>query len=909
MGRFAKEESLMSLFSHLREFFSRFFHRSQVDADLDEEFLAHIQRQAEDLERSGLSRPEAERRARMAFGSSEKAKEQCREELPVFWLETLWRDAIFGCRMLRKSPGFAAVAILTLALGIGVNTAIFSVVNGLFLHPPGVNQPDRLVVLRARYGKLGLRSLVVSAPDFAQIRDSKSIFQYAALEAPSDFNYSTGAFPERLRGAQVSWQWFDVFGARPMLGRVFTPEEDQPNAGHEVVLAYSAWRRWFGGDPSIVGRSVRLNQEDYRVIGVMAQGFAWPDPQIDVWAPLELAPADFAPNQTFNENYFAVACLQPGVSFLQASTYLNALVQRMIDNPIPSFAAPTYARDSQWGLFLLPLTTFIFGNLQTPILILGGAVAFVLLIACANIAGLLLAKAAGRSKELAVRAVLGASRARLIAQALSENVILGLVGIAAGLLVSYVGVRALLLAAPENLEASPFAFPLDGYVMSFTAIIGLLAVFVFAVVPAWHMSAPDPSDALHESGRSTTASRARQRFRSFLVAGELALGLALLAGTGLLLKSLSRISQVDPGFEPHGVMTAGLALPQMRYEKPEKQIAFFRAVLDRLSSTPGITAAGAGFPIPFTGSNSSGSFFIEGRPVAQGDAGPWGDVRYVTPGYFTALSIPLLKGRFFTDSDRTGSQTVAIVDENMARQYWPNEDPLGKQIRRNANDPWAVIVGVVGHIRFTQLAGDDSSNTSTQSSSAGVYYFPSYQTQAPFGFLIAKSTGDPSALAGAIRQSVRDVDPNQPVSDVKSMHARIADSLEPQRFATSLLAVFAILATLLSAIGLYGLVSYSITQRTNELGIRLTLGASRTDILGMILRESARIALIGTGAGIIVGLLLMYTLRSVLYGVSAYDPASFGGSALALILVAAVASFFPARRATRVDPIVALRYE
>jgi predicted permease len=899
----------MKLFAHLRSVVSGFFRPAQLHDDLDEEILAHLERQADDLQRAGLSRPEAERQARIAFGSSVKAAENCREQSPAFWLDTLWRDLTFGCRMLVKSPGFAVVAILTLALGIGANTAIFSVVNGLFLHPPGVNQPDRLVVLRVRYGKLGLKSIVVSVPDFAQIRDRKNIFQYAAVETTSDFNYSTETFPQRLRGAQVSWQWFDVFGARPILGRVFTPEEDQPNANREVVLAYSAWHRWFGGDPNIVGRNIRLNQQDYRMIGVMARGFVWPDPQIDLWSPLGLAPADFAPNQTFNEDYFAVARLQPGVSFAQASTYVNLVTQRVIDNPIPDFPAPTLARDSQWGMFLVPLTTFIFGDLQTPILILGCAVAFVLLIACANIAGLLLAKAAGRSKELAVRAALGASRVRLIAQALSENAVLGFLGVITGLLLSYLAIRALLLAAPENLAASPLAFPLDGYVLSFTAIIGFLAVLIFAVVPAWHMSAPDPNDALHESGRSNTASHGHQRFRSFLVVGELALGLVLLAGTGLLLKSLSRIGQVAPGFEPHGVMTAGLTLPQTQYDKPEKQLAFFRAVLDHLSSTPGVTAAGAGYPIPFTGSNSSGSFFIEGRPVAQGDPGPWGDDRYVTPGYFTALGIPLLKGRFFSDSDRTGSQPVVIIDENLAHQYWPNENPLGQQMRRNDRDPWAVIVGVVGHIRFTQLAGDDSSTAGTQSSASGVYYFPCYQSQAPFGFLLVKTSGDPRPLADAIRQSVRDVDPNQPVSDLKSMDARIAESLAPQRFATSLLAVFAVLATLLSAIGLYGLVSYSITQRTNELGIRIALGANRTDILRMVLRESARIALFGTSAGILVGLLLMHTVRSVLYGVSAYDPLSFAASAVTLILVALVASFFPARRATRVDPIVALRYE
>jgi len=814
-----------------------------------------------------------------------------------------WQNLRYGVRTLAKSPGFAAIAIATLALGIGANTAIFSVVNGLFLHPPGVSQPDRVVVQRVRYLKLGLTNIMVSAADFARMRDSRQVFQSAALADTGDFNYSAGEFPQRLRGANVSWQWFQVFGARPILGRVFTRQEDQPNANHEVVLAYHAWQRWFGGDASVVGRSIRLNEQDYRVIGVMGRNFLWPNPQTDLWTPLGLAQSEFAIDNTFNENFLAVARLQPGVSFAKASAYMGLLSSHFTDNRVKA-----YTEASQWGMFLMPLTTFVFGDLSTPLLILLGAVAFVLLIACANIAGLLLAKAAGRSKELAVRAALGASRQQLMAQTLSENLVLGALGVLAGLMVAPVGIRALLLAAPANLHADALSFPVDGYVLLFTIGVGLLAVLIFAAAPAWHMSRTDPYDALRESGRSTTASRARHRFRSFLVAGEIALGLVLLAGTGLLLKSLKRIAEVNPGFQPHGVMSAGLALPHSQYDTPEKQIAFFRNVLDRISSMPGISAAGAGYPLPFTGGNSSASFRIEGQAVAPGSPGPWGDVRYVTPGYFTALGIPLLKGRLFTDADRTGSQAVAVIDENLARQFWPNGDALGKELRRNDRDPWATIVGVVGHIRFTQLVGENSSSEGSQVASAGAYYFPIYQTQGAYGFLIAKSS-NPVAASEAIRRAVRDVDANQPVSDMKSMDARIAESLGPQRFAASLLAVFAALATILAAIGLYGLVSYSVAQRTNELGIRMALGASRGDVLRMVLGESAKIAAIGAGAGIVAGLLLTQAMQGVLYGVSAADPVSFGGAAVALILVALAASYVPARRATRVDPMVALRYE
>jgi putative ABC transport system permease protein len=818
-------------------------------------------------------------------------------------MHTLWQDVRYGWRMLAKSPGFTLMAVLTLALGIGANTAIFSVINMLFLRPPGVTHPEKVVVQRARYVKLGLKNIVVSAPDFALVRDSKNVFASAALESEADFNYTAGEWPQRLEGAQVSWQWFNVFGAKPVLGRVFTPEEDQPNTNREVVLAYGAWQRWFGGDASVIGRTIQLNEQPYRIVGVMRPDFHWPNPRIDLWSPLGLAPDDFAIQNTFNENYLAVARLQPGVSFAKASAYMDLLSKRVTDDP-----RAHYAKDAQWGMFLMPLTDFVFGELRTPILILGAAVAFVLLIACANIAGLLLAKTTGRSKELAVRAALGASRMRLVAQMLVENTVLGVLGIAAGLVMAQFGIRALLFTAPKDLAAG-VEFHLDGYVLGFTVIVGIIAVLIFGSVPAWHMSRVDPQDALHEFGRSNTGSLGRQKFRSLLVAGELALGLVLLAGTGLLVKSLSRIRDVNPGFQPHGVMTAGLSLPSAQYNTPEKQFAFFRGVLDKLSHAPGVTAAGAGFGLPFAGGNSSAGFDIEGRPTPPGDPGEHGDIRIVTPGYFSALGIPLLKGRYFTDDDRTGSQQVVLIDENLARQYWPNQDPLGKRIRNGNQAPWRTIVGVVGHIRFNQLAGEESSSSGAQSAGKGAYYFPLYQTEAPYGYLIARANGSAAGLADTIRQCVRETDPNQPVSDMKTMDGRIAESLGPQRFAANLLAVFAALAVLLTAVGLYGLISFSVAQRTNEIGIRTALGAERSDILRMILRQGATLALFGTAAGVVAGLVLTRTMQSLLYGVSAADPVSFAGAAILLILVALVACWLPARRAARIDPVVALRYE
>ncbi len=894
----------MNFRSRIQSWTKALLRRSRVEREMDAELRSHIVAYAEDLARGGMPEEEAMRRARIEFGSLERVKEECREARGVHFVEGLWQGLRFGLRMVRKSPGFTAVAVLTLALGIGANTAVFSIVNALFLHPAGVTHPRQVVVERARYLKIGLYNIPVSVPDFAKVRDSRRFFASAALEQDANFNYTGGDYPVDFGGSRVSWEWFDVFGAKPILGRVFTPAEDQPNANHEVVLSYGAWERWFGSNPNAIGRTIQLNGQPYRIIGVMGPDFHWPHPNTDLWTPLALPPTQYSVQNTFNESYLAVARLQPGVTFAQASAYMAVLSKRYANAAIQRFAEA-----SQWSIFLMPFADHVFGDLRTPIMILAGAVAFVLLIACANIAGLLLAKAAGRSKELAVRAALGASRKRLIAQALGENASLGILGVLAGLLLSQLGLHALLFAEPKGL-ATGMTFPLDGYVLGFTALAGILAVLVFGSVPAWHMSRMGPYHALRESGRSSTSSRGRQNFRAWLVAGELALGLVLLAGTGALLKSLARIADVNPGFDPHGVMTAALSLPKQQYDTPAKQNSFFRTVLDRLRETPGIADAGAGNLIPFVGTNSSASFEIQGKPTPPGSPGPHGDKRFVTPGYFTSFGIPLLKGRLFTDDDRKGSQLVTVIDDNLARQYWPNQNPIGQKIG-NGGKTWATVVGIVGHIRFTTLAGEESSSVMSQSGSKGVYYLCIYQMPgtATGGYLIAKSSGGAASAESAIRQAVRSVDPNLPVSDMMPMETRIAASLGPQRFAANLLAVFAGLAILLAAVGLYGLISYSVAQRTNEFGIRMALGARPKDVLRLVLLQGARLAVIGAGAGVVAGIILMRAMHSLLYRVSYADPLSFIGAAVLLMLIALLACYVPARRAMRVDPMVALRYE
>ncbi len=818
-------------------------------------------------------------------------------------MRTLLQDFRYAIRMLMKSPGFTAVAVLTLALGIGANTAIFSVVNGLLLHPYGIKHPERLMAIRARYEKLNLKSIVISAPDYTFVRDNKQTFAAAAIQTENDFNYATGAWPLRLRGARVSWQWFDVFEAKPLLGRVFTPEEDQPNANREVVLAYNTWKSIFGGDSDIVGRSVQLNQQPYKIIGVMGPEFQWPS-QTDLWAPLGLAPNAFVIDNIFNENYLAVARLQAGVKSSNAAAFLKMTSQKISDDP----RTQGYPKASGWGLFAVPFTEFVYGDVRTPLLILLGAVSFVLLIACSNVAGLLLARASARAREFAVRTALGGSPWRLARQMLTESVALAFLGMALGLVVAWEAVRALLWLAPENLS-SGLDIHLDLYVLLFTALIAGASAIIFGAAPAWQIAFLDPQQNLKQGRGTGEGSAGRHRFRSALVVAELSLALVLLASAGVFMKSLAKLKDVDVGFRPQGLMTAALALPDRQYDTPDKQIAFLSSALERLSNSAGVVSAAAGVPLPFSGFGGSASFNIEGRVAPPGDPGPHGDVRGVSPRYFETMGIRLLRGRVFTDQDRLGGQPVAIIDENLAHEYWPNQDALGQRIRNGNNSPWKTIVGVVTHVRHYQVVGEETSNIGTEGSAKGVYYFPLYQENSPAGFLIARANGDPAALAGVIRAAVHDVDPSQPVSDVRTMDQRIAMSMGPRRSAVTLLSVFAAMALTLAAVGLFGLIRFNVTQRTQEIGVRMALGASRRDILRMVLGESLRLALLGVAGGLLAAFTLTRVLTSLLYGVSATDPLTFAGTALLLTCVALLASWVPAWRATRVDPLVALRYE
>ncbi|MGH9431561.1 MAG: ABC transporter permease [Terriglobia bacterium] len=809
----------------------------------------------------------------------------------------LLQDLKFGLRMLAKNPGFTAVALLTLAIGIGANTVIFSMINGLLLHPAGIADRAHLFAIRVKYDKLNLKSIAISAPDFGDILKSKQVFSSAAAEHEESFNYRAADRPVRLLAAEVSWQWFDAFGARPVLGRLFLPEEDQPHNNHNVILAYQTWQGLFGGDPAVVGKPILLNRESYRIVGVMPPDFDWPR-RAQIWMPLALAPGEFSPNNYFNESYFVVARSKPQVSQAQAEALVHLLTQRLIEVAARQFGS-SYPKDSGWGMFALPFTEYAAGDLRTPMLILLGAVGFVLLIACSNIAGLILARSSARAKEFAIRVALGAQRRDLFRQMLIEGLLLTSGGAILGLAAAYGGVGVLPKLAPASLS-NGVAMQVDGHVLLFTAALAILAGIFLGVIPLGRLFSTQQYAVLKEEGRAVTSGLGRVRLREVLVGGQVALALVLLVGAGLLLKSLTHMAKVDPGFDPRGVMTASVQLPENQYNNDEKQAAFYRAVAQRLASLPGVSSAAFTVALPFSGFTPSSSFSIEGRVLAPGDPGPHSDLDWVTPGYFQAMRIPLLKGRLFTDQDRRGTQPVVVIDENLARRYWPNLDPIGQRLRRGSRSTWATVVGVVGHIDRSALVGD---------SGKGVCYYPMLQQPIPEAFLIVKTNTGPARMGRSIQAAVAAVDPAEPVAGLKTMEQYVAGSLGPQRIEVTLLGIFSGLALFLAAIGLYGVISYSVAQRTQEIGIRMALGAQRWQVWRLVVGQGMRLALVGVLIGALVASQLTRLLTSELFGVKAFDPATFALMSVVLLAVALLASYVPARRAARVDPIVALRHE
>ncbi len=810
----------------------------------------------------------------------------------------LFQDVRYALRQLRKNPGFTVVAILTLALGIGASVAVFSVTDAVLLNPSGIPRPANVVALRVKYKFGDLANIRFSPTDFGDAVTATDIFTSAAVMDGQDFNYSSGgSTPQRISGASVSWQWFDVFWARPELGRVFSPEEDQPNANHVVVLSYRAWQRRFGGDLGVIGRKLQLNDEPYEVVGVMGRDFAWPN-QAELWVPMGLPPGQyFDAKLRHNEYLFGVARLRPGITIEHANAYLRMRSEQDIVAEGPQ----GLGKASGWGMFCMPLIDLVSGDLRQPLFVLLAAVGTILLIICANIAGLQLARASGRQRETSIQIALGAGTTRLAQQALAEGFCISVAGAVLGLALARTLIPLLIMLAPADLMLN-ISVHMGKAVLLFSVAITVLCAVLCGVAPAWRLTRANWFQALQEGGRSEASSRGRQRVRSGLVVTEIALSLVLLLASGLLVRSLEKLDQVQTGFDPSGLMSAQVSLPASVYKNDQKQIAFYTALEERLKQIPGVTDAAMTSVLPFTNTPWSASFRIEGQTLAPNDPGPHGNNRYISPDYFAVMRIPLLRGRVLTPQDRLGSERVCVVDEELARRYWPGADPIGQhiQIALTPDSPWMTVVGVVAHTRASSLESDTTE---------GFFYMPLAQSPKSTVGIVARTTGDPERLSDAMAGAVGSLDPSEPLYDFKPMQERVEESLSGRKFLVILLSIFASLALVLAALGVYGIISYTVRLRSRELGVRIALGASRSTVLRLILVQGAKLACTGFFLGLFVTIVLGRVIGSLLYQISFLNPAALVGSSGVLAITILLACYLPARRAAKVDPMVALRYE
>ncbi|HJQ33856.1 MAG TPA: ABC transporter permease [Pyrinomonadaceae bacterium] len=811
---------------------------------------------------------------------------------------TFWQDVKYAARVLRKSPGFTAVALLAVALGVGANTAIFSVVNAVLLKPLNYKDAGELVLINHNYPKLDLKASV-SAPGYAYYRDNAKSFSNVAAGTGWAVNLTGEGEPERLQGIAVTPNMFQTLGIEPAQGRTFTPEEGQPGANKAVVLADNFWRRRFGGVP-VVGKNVMLNGEPYTVVGVMPPGFQfgreWAGQAPDIYGPLGFTPQQLDPNTGLtNENLGVVARLKPGVKAEQAQAELSSMAADLRRQYMPG------ADESNWGLLLTRFDEFVVGGIRKALLVLLGAVAFVLLIACANVANLMLARAAVRQKEIAVRSALGASRWRVARQLLTESVLLSVTGGAGGLLLAMWGVD-LLLKLDDTQIPRAAEVGLDSNVLLFTLGISILTGVIFGLAPAFQTSNVNLHDTLKEGGRSGRSALSGS-VRNVLVAVEIAFAVVLLVGAGLLIRSFMRLQQVDPGFQPRGVLAMLVSLPPNKYSDQARRATFDRQLLEQLRALPGVKSAATNTSLPMSGWNQSGSFRIEGRTVAPNESAPHGARWMPSEDYFQTMGIPLIKGRYFDARDTADAPGVAVIDETLARKYWPDEDPVGKRITFEGGQQqprWREVVGVVAHVRNEGLEGE----------SRGQYYVPYAQRANNTDvFVVLRTDGDPSSLAPAVRGAIASVDRDLPVYRVTTMEKMVSDSLSQRRFSMFLFGVFAALALALAVVGLYGVMSYGVAQRTHEIGLRMALGAQRGDVLRMVVGQGMLVVAVGLGVGLVAAFGLTRVMSSLLFGVSSADPLTYAGIAVLLAAVALLASYIPARRATKVDPMVALRYE
>jgi putative ABC transport system permease protein len=880
----------MKLFSKGGSLLRNTARRGHVDRDLAEEVRSYVELLTEKNMNEGMNEKEARRAAMVEVGGVEQVKEEVRAGRTGFAMETLFQDVRYGLRSLLKKPGFTLTAVVALALGIGANTAIFSVINGVLLRSLAYANPDRIVMLWEK--SLTGRNLqnVISPGNFLDWQKQSASFDQMAAVWDLRVNLTGGnGEPEEIKAQFVSQPFFAALGVQPLVGRTFLPEEDTAGSEPAIILSHELWQTRFGSDPQIVGKQATVSGRQRTIVGVMPPGFHFLDNRVRAWMPLALDPA-INYRETTGRFLRAVARLKPAVTIQQAQAELNGIAKQLEQ------AFPT--KNIGWGINVIPMHEQVVGEIRPILIVLLAAVAFVLLIACANVANLLLSRAAARQKELALRAALGASRLRLVRQMLTESVLLALMGGLVGVALAYWGIHLLIGFGPDNIPRLS-EITIDPRVLGFTFGISLLTGLLFGLIPALQASRPDLNDALKEGSRGSTGGRGGA-FRNVFVIAEVSLALVLLIGAGLMIGSFTRLQSVETGFNAESVLTMRAQLPRKKYGEPHQIVDFFKQAQARIAALPGVQAVGAISYLPLTGLASRDSFKIPGQPPPAPGQEPGVEVRVITPTYFRAMGIPLLKGRLLDERDLKESR-VLLINETMAKKYFANQDPVGKQIEImwDGSGP-DEIVGIVGDIREGALEKEPE---------PAIYWTharePSYSGMA----LVVRTAGDAARFQTAIQKEIRAIDPEQPIADVRTMKEVIARSIARPRFNTVLLTIFAVVALVLASVGLYGVMNYSATQRTHEVGIRMALGATRTDIMRLVVGNGMLLTLIGIGLGVGASLGLTRVMASLLFGITATDVPTFLGVSLVLVAVALIANYIPARRATRVDPVIALRYE
>jgi predicted permease len=819
----------------------------------------------------------------------------------------------FAIRSLAKSPAFVFIAIATLALAIGANSAVFSLINALLVRPLPYQQPSKLALIWEQFAAQGLDRIPVSPPEYLDLEKEFQSGTGIAAFTYQTFNIGGGDVPERISGALVAPSLFPLLGVEPIKGRTFAQEEQGQGHDDVIVISQRLWQRRFNSDASLIGKPLLLNGRSYTVIGVMPAKFEFPIPlfgvqgnqfaeRVDIWKPVAFTKNEL--EERGSRSYGLITRLRPDVPVAKAQAELNKIISSWIQT-----YRDNYGGNSGFGARIYPLHSQVVGGMRTGLAILFGAVVFVLLIACANLATMLLARASARERDLAIRAALGAGRWRLLRQMLTESVLLALAGAAFGIFLSIWGLELLkqigARTVPRLAEVN-----VDFVVLIVTAVVAVGTGILFGLIPAFATAKPELTEALKEGGRSSTPGARRNQVRNSLVVAEIALALVLLVGAGLLLKSYARVQNIDPGFDRTNVLTAEIDLPAPKYpargtaeyNHGAAMVNFWNEALRRVRQLPGVKAAAATVVLPLSGSNTDSSFAIEGRATNGKEPTPDEELRTITPDYFQVLRTPLLRGRFFTQSDTADAPPVAIVNEALAKRYWPNEDALGKRITfsdpRKPDPKWITIVGIVRSIRHRGLDVDP----------APEYYLPYSLDTEQSMVLVVRSAQDPRSLASAIRREIQSIDPDQPLANIRTLENVTADSVAPRRMSMVLLGAFAGIALLLAGVGIYGVISYLVVQRTHEIGVRMALGAQRSDVLRLVVGHAAKLVGIGSVIGLVLAFMSTRTLSALLYNVGAFDAATFAFVTIALAAVALLASCVPALRATRADPMIALSH-